>query len=381
MADGIKELCSGLRAGFRRLDKPMFLLVLAAVCFGFVVQYSEMYAGFITRRSMITQLGAGVIGIAAMLLISEVDYRRLAAGWRFHLPVTLGLTLLTFTSLPIVYRPEGSDDSAWLRLGVLSIQPGELLKFSFILTLAWHLDKLEERVNNPRELLLVCLHGAAPCVLIFLQGDMGSALIFFLIFVSMIFVSRLSWKYLALGAGCAVALSPLVWYLLPDYLKNRFLVLGDLENASLKEAYQQLMGRRILGSGMSFGKGLFSDEFTYVYAIENDLVMAHIGQAFGFVGAAGALLLLTVICGKILFTARSSRDVLGNSICTGVFAMIFFQSALNIGMVLGLLPVIGVTFPYFSQGGSSLVVSCLSAGLVLSVSASDQKRRTRRRSG
>src|SRR5699024_7897796 len=143
-------------------------------------------------------------------------------------------------------------------------------------TLAWHLDKLEERVNNPRELLLVCLHGAAPCVLIFLQGDMGSALIFFLIFVSMIFVSRLSWKYLALGAGCAAALSPLVWYLLPDYLKNRFLVLGDLENASLKEAYQQLMGRRILGSGMSFGKGLFSDEFTYVYAIENDLVMAHI---------------------------------------------------------------------------------------------------------
>src|SRR5699024_4854854 len=118
----------------------------------------------------------------------------------------------------------------------------ELLKFTFILTLAWHLDRVQEQINHPSRLLLLCLHGAAPCLLIFLQGDMGSALIFFVIFVSMMFVSGLSWKYLALGAGCAVGLSPVVWLLLPDYLKNRFLVLGDLENASLKEAYQQLLG-------------------------------------------------------------------------------------------------------------------------------------------
>lgn len=379
MAESVKELRNGLRAFFRRLDMPMFLLVLAALCYGFVIQYSEMAAGFITRRSMMTQLVAGGVGIVAMLLVSELDYRQLAAGWRFHLPVTLGLTLLTFTSLPVVYRPEGSDDSAWLRFGIFSLQPGELLKVTFILTLAWHLDRVQEQINHPGRLLLLCLHGAAPCLLIFLQGDMGSALIFFVIFVSMMFVSGLSWKYLALGAGCAAGLSPVVWLLLPDYLKNRFLVLGDLENASLKEAYQQLLGRRILGSGMSFGKGLFSDDFVYVYAIENDLVMAHIGQALGFVGAAGVLLLLTVICGKILLIARSSRDYLGCSICTGVFAMIFFQSALNIGMVLGLLPVIGVTLPFFSQGGSSLAVSCLSVGLVLSVSAADKKRRARRK--
>ena len=375
MAEGGKRL----RGSFRRLDKTLALLTAAAVLFGCLIQYSEYRAGFVTRRALLTQVVTAGAGFILMLLMSELDYRRLAAGWKFHLPVTLGLTLLTFTNLPVVYRPEGSDDSAWLRLGPFSVQPGEFFKFSFILTLAWHLDRVSDRLDHPREVLLLCLHGAAGCILIFLQGDMGSALIFFVIFVSMMFVSGLSWKYLALGAGCAVGLSPVVWLLLPDYLKNRFLVLGDLENASLKEAYQQLLGRRILGSGMSFGKGLFSDDFVYVYAIENDLVMAHIGQALGFVGAAGVLLLLTVICGKILLIARSSRDYLGCSICTGVFAMIFFQSALNIGMVLGLLPVIGVTLPFFSQGGSSLAVSCLSVGLVLSVSAADKKRRARRR--
>ena len=127
MAESVKELRNGLRAFFRRLDMPMFLLVLAALCYGFVIQYSEMAAGFITRRSMMTQLVAGGVGIVAMLLVSELDYRQLAAGWRFHLPGTLGLTLLTFTSLPVVYRPEGSDDSAWLRFGIFSLQPGELL--------------------------------------------------------------------------------------------------------------------------------------------------------------------------------------------------------------------------------------------------------------
>ena len=375
------EIKKWLREYFRRLDKPLLLLVTEAVLFGCAVQYSEMYAGFISRRAFYTQLTASGIGIIVMLLMAEVDYRRLAASWKFHLPVTLGLTLLTFTSLPIVYRPAGSDDSAWLRLGALSIQPGELLKFSFILTFAYHLDRVSEGINQPRNVLLLCLHGAAPCLLIFLQGDMGSALIFFLIFLCMMFISGLSWKYILFGAAVIAAAVPIVWFsgLIPDYLKNRFLVLGDLENASLKEAYQQLVGRRILGSGMAFGRGLLSDSFEYVYAIENDLVLSHIGQALGFVGTAATLLILTAICGKILLAARSSRDFLGSSICTGVFAMLFFQSALNIGMVLGVLPVIGVTLPFFSQGGSSLVTSCLSVGLCMSVSSASRGTRRNKR--
>ena len=372
MAEGGKRL----RGSFRRLDKTLALLTAAAVLFGCLIQYSEYRAGFVTRRALLTQLVTAGAGFILMLLMSELDYRRLAAGWKFHLPVTLGLTLLTFTNLPVVYRPEGSDDSAWLRLGPFSVQPGEFLKFSFILTLAWHLDRVSDRLDHPREVLLLCLHGAAGCILIFLQGDMGSALIFFFIFAAMVFASGISWKYIAAGAGVIAVAAPVVWFsgLLPDYIKNRFLVLADLESAALGDAYQQLLGRRILGSGQAFGKGLFSDSFQYVYAIENDLVLSHIGQALGFAGTAAALLLLTAICGKILLNARSSRDFLGMSICAGVFAMGFFQTALNAGMVMGLLPVIGITLPLFSQGGSSLAVTLLSLGLTMSVSAGTGKR-------
>ena len=207
-----RKAAQRLRGSFRRLDKTLALLTAAAVLFGCLIQYSEYRAGFVTRRALLTQVVTAGAGFILMLLMSELDYRRLAAGWKFHLPVTLGLTLLTFTNLPVVYRPEGSDDSAWLRLGPFSVQPGEFFKFSFILTLAWHLDRVSDRLDHPREVLLLCLHGAAGCILIFLQGDMGSALIFFFIFAAMVFASGISWKYIAAGAGAIAVAAPAVWF-------------------------------------------------------------------------------------------------------------------------------------------------------------------------
>ena len=359
----------------RRLDKVLLLLCLAALAFGCVILYSEVQAEFITMSKWKMQVICAGIGIAALLVLSAISYRFLSRVWFLHLPVTLGLVLLTFSSLPIVYKPDNTDDAAWLRYGSLSLQPSELLKVSFILTFALHLSKVRDEINKPLNILLLCLHGAFPCLLIFKQGDMGSALVFFFIFLCMFFTAGVSWKYVLLGMGVAGVAAPVVWFsgLIPDYLKNRFLVLADLENAALKEAYQQLQGRQILGSGQIFGKGLFSDDFVYVFAIENDMILAHVGQALGFVGCAAVILLLLAICVKILLIARASRDPLGCYICTGVFAMLLFQFVINVGMVLCVLPVIGITLPLFSQGGTSVVTTCLSVGLCMSVSAGSRR--------
>lgn len=368
----LQELWSLIRLYFRRLDKALLLLCTAALGFGCIVLYSEAAAGFITIRKFTTQVFCAVIGICALLFLSVISYRFLAKVWFLHLPVTLGLVALTFIGpSSIIYRPDGTDDAAWLRFGSFSLQPSELLKFSFILTFALHLSKVRDEIDKPVNVLLLCIHGALPCVLIFLQGDMGSALVFFFIFLCMLFVSGISWRYVLAGFGLMAVGAPVLWFsgLIPDYLKNRFLVLGDLENASLKEAYQQMVGRRILGSGRIFGKGLFSEDLAHVFALENDLVLAHVGQTLGFVGCAAVILLLTLICAKILLVARASKDALGCYICTGVFAMLLFQITINMGMVLCLLPVIGITLPFFSQGGTSLVTTCLALGLCMSVSS------------
>lgn len=205
---------------------------------------------------------------------------------------------------------------------------------------------------------------------------MGSALVFFFIFLCMIFTAGLQWRYILAGLGGMAVLVPVIWYSnsFPDYLRNRILVLLDVEHSTLSEAYHQQVGRRILGSGEVFGKGLFSDDLNYVYAIHNDFILAHIGQTLGFVGCTFVVLLLTAICVKILLTARMSADPLGCYICTGVFGMFFFQSLINIGMVLGVVPVIGITLPFISYGGTSLLTSYIAMGLVMSVYSFNRKR-------
>ena len=345
----MKEFWQAVKAYFHRLDKILLLLCATAVGFSLVILYSELYAGFITSRQFKMQMIAGALGLTAMVVMTLISYRFLAKIWFVHLPVTLGLVLATFVlPEPFVYRPDNSDDVAWLRLGELSLQP--------------------------LQVLLLCLHGAVPCLLIFKQGDMGSALVFFFIFLCMIFTAGLQWRYVIGGVGVLAVAAPIVWFSIPPYLKQRILALQDIENSTLAEAYQQQVGQEILGSGQVFGKGLFSDDLNHVYAIHNDFVLAHIGQTLGFAGCIFVVLLMMSICVKVLLVARASADPLGCYICVGVFAMFFFQFVINVGMVLCLVPVIGITMPFISYGGTSLVASFCAMGLAMSVYSFNRKR-------
>ena len=140
----MKEIWQAVKIYFRRLDKMLLLFSATAAAFSLVLLYSEAQAGFLEASRLKMQLLAGGLGIAAMFVMTLISYRFLAKLWFIHLPVTLGLVLLTFTNLPIVYQPPGSDDTAWLRVGGFSLQPSELLKISFILTFAFHLSKVKD---------------------------------------------------------------------------------------------------------------------------------------------------------------------------------------------------------------------------------------------
>ncbi len=363
-----------IKGYFKRIDKTLFFLCTVTVFFSCLTLYSELKAGFISTGSrrfnpFVMQVITAFVGLGIMLVMATISYNFMAKIWFIHLPVTAGLVLLTFTNLPIVYQPPGSDDAAWLRIAGFSLQPSELLKISFILTFALHLSRVREEINRPKNIFFLCLHAALPCLVVFLQGDMGSALVFFFIFLCMIFTAGISYKCILGGLGIVAVTIPVVWFsgIIPDYLKERFLVLADLSGDALGYGHQQLTGRRILGSGMVFGKGLFSDDLNWVFALENDFILSHIGQTMGFVGCAFIVLILTTICVRILLTARISMDPLGCYTCVGVFSMYMFQMVINIGMVLGVLPVIGITLPLVSAGGTSIITSLAAMGLVMSV--------------
>ncbi len=354
-----------------RIDRSLLALCIVTSLLGLVYLYSIYKNGELgSIRSVITQLVAVVLGIAGALVLSRVDYHTVSDLWKIHFPVTIGLVLLTFTPLGIAR--EGADDRAWLGFGSFTIQPSELLKLSFIFTFATHLSRLKERgdLNRPKNILLLLCHAAIPIGLIMLQGDFGTALVFVGIFLVMLFSAGISWKYIVGGLIVAVPAALFTWFvLLQDLHRNRILVAFQPELDPLGTGYQQMQGRLALASGSWLGKGLFPEEqLIYVPEVYNDFIFSYIGQTTGFIGCLVVIGLLGAILLKTLQIARNAKDTLGCYLCTGVFAALLVQVVINIGMVLCVMPVIGITLPLLSYGGTSVIMVYLCIGVVLNVS-------------
>ncbi len=311
---------------------------------------------------------AAMMGLGFSIVVAVWDYRKFSKLWFIYLPLMIGLTCLTFTSLG-ESGLEGADDRAWIMLGSFSLQPAEFLKLAFILSFSYHCHKTQEIFNNPLNIIALCVHGAIPIGLVMLQGDDGTALVFAAIFLAIFFTAGISWKYI-LGAGI---LSPIaIWFMWTHYLqdvhKNRILAIINPSKYATKDMlYQTNLAKIALGSGQVRGKGLFGGDYSYVPVCHNDFIFSYVGQTLGFIGCLGLIILIGFICLRILGNSLRSSDPLGKFICVGVFAYIFSQSVLNIGMVMGLTPVIGITLPFVSAGGSSMLSATASMGLVMSV--------------
>ena len=362
-----------VKSFLQSLDIALVLICLCCSGISIICMYSFYVTGARDNRALIVQVVALGLGLIAAFVLSAMDYEVMAKLWKLHAPIALFLVLLTFF---IGEEVAGADDKAWLNLfGITTIQPSELLKLSFILTFSLHLSKTGENINRLRPFLLLCLHGAVPILMIMLQGDFGSALVFGVIFIGMMFVAGLSLRWILAGITACAMMAPLIWFfILPSYLKQRFFVALHPEIDPLDKGLQQYNGRLSLGSGHLFGRGIGSEDlYNGVPEARNDFIYSYIGQTMGFVGCMITLLLITLLCVKILMTARMSYDSMGCYICTGVFAMLLFQSTVNIGMVLCIVPVIGITLPLFSAGGTSVTVTYMAIGLVLSVYRKNKK--------
>lgn len=368
----MKAVFQTVRRFIRSQDLFLILVVLSSASVSVLMQYSFYATGERESvRALVVQIIGVVGGFIIGMVISMIDYEMMAKLWKFYTPVAMLLVIITYSpKIGVAPNKDAPTDHAWLSLGFTTFQPSELMKLAFIFTLALHLSKVGEHINELKPFLLLCAHGAFYVLLVVIQSDFGTALVFLSIFAVMMFVAGLSLRWIAVGVTAAVVATPFVWiFLLPDFLKERFQVAWQPENylTGAAKGYQQYRGRLALGSGQLYGKGVLSDNLYSVPEVRNDFIFSYIGQTLGFVGCLITLLLITALCVKILMTARNSKDKLGTNICIGVFAMFAFQSVINIGMVLCAFPVIGVTLPFFSGGGTSIMISFIAIGMVLSV--------------
>lgn len=373
----MKNFFAAIADFIRETDKILLALILLSSGFGVLAIASATNYSAALSNKYVVQLAGVFLGLVAAIVVSLIDYKTLANFWPVYAFITVGLVVLTFF---IGVKPEGSDDRAWLNLfGGITLQPSELMKMAFIISFAKHVSVIPEKeVGSFKNLILLGLHGAFPILLILLQGDDGSMLVFVIMFLVMLFTAGIKKRWFAVMGGAFAIVAPIYWFRFMDtWQKQRFYVIFDENYDPLGMGWQQHQSKTAIANGGIFGQGLFNGEYTQSGAIPkgyNDCIFASVGEELGLVGALLVILLLGGICLRCLLIARKSRDRMGAIICVGVFAMFGGQALINLGMNLGLFPVIGVTLPLFSAGGTSVVTLIMSLGLVLNVYSHRNKR-------
>ena len=363
-----------LKRAWRETDKMMLLLCLALSAFGVMMVASATHRtlkdGQFLSRDAFVMLIAMLLGLAIALVISFIDYDLIYKLLPLVVLGSLGLMLLLFT--PLGVAPDARQSArSWLKItSTLFLQPSEILKIGFIITFSFHLNKTKQTLSAVHNVLLLCLHAAIPIGLVVITGDMGSALIFAMMFLGMLFVSGVHWLYFPAGLLIVGAASPIVWYrIFDDIQRNRILALFRPDDFST-EIYQQRQALNAIENGGFFGTGYLKGDFTQSGSIpesQNDMIFSVIGEEFGFLGVAILLLVFLLLAIRIVRIGKRSQNYAAYVMCYGIMFMIASQVIVNVGMCISLLPVIGITLPFLSAGGSSVICLYLAVGLVLCV--------------
>ena len=359
-----------IRTYFRKTDKVFWLLTLIASAAGCCLIASQQRLDSVDFLK--TQLIAIILGYFAALIISLIDYNDIAKFWYVIGGIVLLLTISVFF---IGMQINGTDDTGWIRLPWgITFQPSELTKIGFILTFSKHLAYLSEKnkLHSFIGVITLVLHVMIPVVLIHLQGDDGAALVFALMFVVMTFAAGVQIRYFILLLIGLVGALPLIWTsILNSDQKNRLIALFSSDESMFQTyGWQQYQGKVSIASGGIFGKGLFNGPRVAQEMVpyqENDFIFTVAGEELGLIGCTAIVLLFFVMLFRLLKNSARAGNALGKNICIGFFALISIQVLINLGMVLGILPVVGITLPFFSSGGSSAVCLYLGVGLVQSV--------------
>lgn len=354
---------------FKKSDKALWLLTIIAIVYSLMLIASMQRSG--EYNFLQTQIIAIATGLVSAIIISAADYKYIIKKWYFAAIISFILAGLVFV---FGIQVAGTDDTAWIQIGSLTIQPSEFIKICFIITFTKHLTYLEEKdmLKSFVGVITLVLHAMIPMIIIHMQGDDGTVLIFALIFLFMSFIAGVQLRYFAILGGILLVSVPLIWNLfMNDDQRNRLLALFDIDgNAMTTYGWQQYQGKVSISSGSLFGKGLFNGprvEHGIVPEQENDFIFTVAGEELGFIGCIALMIILLLIMIRILINAKQTNDMSGKLLCSGAFAIISSQTIINIGMVLGFFPVIGITLPLFSAGGTSALATLICLGLVQSV--------------
>ena len=359
----------------RRRPTPDVILFLAMVvlsALGVLMVYSASRGrlearGLDPTGEMVDQAIFAAVGLVLFFVASFIDYRE----WRNVTPFIYIATLIAL-SVVFLFDPV-ANAQRWIPLGSYQLQPAEFAKAAMILVLASVLVPAKEEGMSWRRLTQTLVIVAIPSVLIYLEPDLGTMLVFAFITIVMLFIGGTTFRQLTVLMAAAGAGMLAIWKLelLKDYQIERLQSVFNPSAADpLGAAYNRIQSEIAIGSGGFFGKGLFLGTQTnldFVPAQTTDFIFTAVGEQLGFVGGALVLLVYAVIMWRLVVIAVNARDRFGVLVVAGIAAMFAFHIYVNIGMTVGIAPVTGLPLPFMSAGGSTFVTMAISLGVANSV--------------
>ena len=361
-------------ANFRKGDMVLLLICLVTTAFGcLVIASAANVVG--SLRYVTLQIVGALIGVLLYAVISTID-----AEWFSEHRTILVLFNCFLLLLLIPFGTDmGSGNKSWLDFPILpfNIQPAEICKISYILIMASVMTSHQNRLSSIPSVMHMAFHLLLLIGMnIVLSGDAGVSLIFVFIFIGMAFSGGVNLLWFLVGAGGLVAAFPILWnYVMEDYQKLRIQVLFDpsLDPYGTDPRYHAVRSLRSLTGGGMTGQGLFQGTRTQTYgalpAQRTDFIFSAIGEELGYVGCFIVLILMVAIIARCIWVGNRSPDFMRRLICYGAASALIFQVVVNVGMCMGVMPVIGLTLPFISYGGSSIVSLYAMLGLVSGVYA------------
>lgn len=348
-------------------DKYILIIVALLGSISILMLESTVYEdGIVLARPVIIQAVAYILGFIVLVMVQHLDYRFFIGLEKYLYIASIGLLML-------VYIPglgeEQFGSRAWIDLGFTTLQPSEFVKILFVLIMAGYLSEHRNDLFDFAGLVKAVLV-AAPIILIVLKEDLGSALVYMVIWAFMVFFAGIDYKVLFRALLIVVAAIPIVYRFLDEYQKERIEAFLHPDNLTLSGNYQVWQSKVAIGSGGFFGKGLFQGtqkNLDFIPVQQSDFIFSVVVEELGFFGGAVVIALYGMLFTRFVKIIRDSVDLYGALIVIGFTAMFLFQCFENIAMTMGLMPVTGITLPLLSGGGTSVIATMISIGVIINV--------------
>jgi rod shape determining protein RodA len=356
-----------MKSFFKNTDPALLFTIFVILIIAFISLYSASHQ---PGRDMVRDYPSQqftwlILAIAISFLFIRVGYER----WVDYGYIIFALNILMLLLVLFLGDPRYGA-KRWLSIGFFSLQPSELCKVSFILALTKFISDNKDRIKDIKTVLIALFLCMVPVSLIIKQPDLGTAIAFLPVFFVVIFTAGARVKHILLLFAAGMGSAPLLWGMLKLYQKNRLLVFLNPNIDPLGAGYTIIQSRIAIGSGGLFGRGWLSgtqNQFNFLPERHTDFIFSVIGEEWGLIGAIILLGLFLILIRRLIAISDTTNDQQGKVLIAGIVALIWFQVFVNIGMTIGLMPVVGLPLPLVSYGGSNLLSTMMLISLAISV--------------